>query len=160
MEDINNWIITMSVISVAAGVIVCLIPKSKLKKTYSVLIGVLILYTVALPFMRSEVIDFSLKEILSMTDDISEQFSEKNDDLIIQAAITGIENAIKSKLDEDGLVYGDIKVKCSATDDNITVYKVTVYESKESDKNAITNIIKDCIGNEATINFIKGEEDG
>lgn len=160
MGQINDWIISIAVVSIAAGVITCIIPKSKLKKTYCILISVLMLYTVMLPIIRNNKIKFDIDAVFDIDGEVSLNLNEKNESVMIASAQTGIENAIVRLFSENSIQYEKIDVKCKIENEGIKNQSVSVSGNREADEEAIVNIIRQCVGNEATIKFVKGDSDG
>lgn len=160
MGQINDWIISIAVVSIAAGVITCIIPKSKLKKTYCILISVLMLYTVMLPIIRNDKIEFDIDTVFDIDGEVSSNLNERNESVMILSAQTGIENAIARLLNENSIQYEKIAVKCQMENESIKTKSVSVSGNREADEEAIMSVIRQCVGNETTIEFVKGDSDG
>lgn len=140
MNDVKQWCMLISAVSIVSGIIMSIIPESKLKKVYNCLVTVLLVYVFILPLIKEEKYDFDFKSYLKQNEEVSKEFSDKSF-LPAESVINSeIGESIERRLKENGF-DADCTVKCTVGQNNFSVDKITVLIADDFSKNEIINDI-------------------
>lgn len=158
-DKFKQWVVLVTVISAAGGIITSLMPKSKLKSVYAVFSGFVLLYTVFSPLTNKSRLDFDFGKLFSENSAVEESLQSEYGESVLGAYESGIEKALTDKA--NGLGVGPIKAKvqCEASGEEVSVKSVKLFGSfGQSEKAALAEIVSALIGKDTKIIFAQGEE--
>lgn len=161
MEKINSWCRIIALISFLSSVIFLIIPESKIKKAFKILLSLIMIYAFVSPLSNNEV-DFSFTD--NYFGDIS---SEAENEIIneykyypvVEAGETELENYFNDILLKFGTKC-QCEVNCEYDGEKLLLKEVIIYGSlSEDEKTVITDEVRKT-GDEETIISFSGEEYG
>lgn len=158
MDNIKQWTITVSAVSILSGILLSVLPESSHRKLYKVMVVVILIYGVFQPFSTAERVCFDIGDYLSE----NYRVSENTDKYAINAMRSSAEKAIESLLaqeTENSGIKCTFSCECEVSDTEIKVVKITVAtDAEEDEKNTITDIASS-LGFERNVIAFVGEED-
>lgn len=125
MNDIRQWVLTISTVSIISGAVVSLLPKSSHKNLYKVITVIIMVYAFIQPFAGSKGVDFRINDYLSDNYSVSREI----DKYAVSSIVDSAEKAINNLLSEESAVLSKkytYKSKCKIVDEQIIVEKITV----------------------------------
>lgn len=157
MENIKSLLTLVSALSVLCGAALSLVPESKLKKAYSSLTAIVLLFAVISPLTDTAGISETLKEILNSGYEYEEQISEKYNGSVEDAFERGVEKALKEALAEAEIEIQSVSAECKAKQEEVVISSVTVVGDLEAeDIEAAEKIIREYTQAKTKIIFIQG----
>ena len=156
MKSIENWCISVSVVSVITGIITTLLPKSALKNTYFILTGIVTLYVCIQPFTDWREFQVDFEKILSYREQNNSSDVDYNSSILYAAEQT-YKKYIDSKLKEMSQ-KAECTCECEYANEKLYITKITIYgnisdESQEKFINEIKDIIQ-----ETTVVEFRGDD--
>ncbi len=142
MDNIKQWVVTLSTISIISGVLISLLPKSSHKTLYKSLTAIIMVYAVLQP------LTYTKKLQLNIDDYLYENYSISNslDDYAISSVVNSAETAIENLFIEEAEkleINCNFQCSCEEKNNEITVTKLTVTPKlTPEDKEEIYNIVK------------------
>lgn len=131
MDKINQWSVTVSAVSVISGILLSLIPDSKIRPAYKTLVSIVLVYSIMLPLTNSFSINFDINDYIKENYNIRDDL----DKYALKSALSSAEKAIEEALN-DYFTYEKIKcdfsVECYLKGEEIRVKRITV-ESQENE---------------------------
>ncbi len=139
--DIKNWASIICIVAIVSGIFVVIIPESKIKKVYRVMVTSFLLYAFLLPFINKNYVSFDFSEFLNTNERLKEEYNEESYDIFEESAKKVLENEIETKLKNSG-VNVKVKVECTVEEENFSVEKITVIcDMTEQSIGAITEML-------------------
>lgn len=151
MREIENWSKIISIVTIISGVLVSLIPKSKLTSAYKTMVAILLIYLFISPFSSL------IKNINSVSfrapDYIEDDMLSIANEPIFETAETIINDKIEAVLSEKGY-----NIKCAVSlnenDSHIHIDEIIIYGNfSKNEKANIKEIISDFLETAYEIKF-------
>ena len=142
MDNIKQWVVTLSAISIISGVLISLLPKSSHKTLYKSLTAIIMVYAVLQPLTYTKKLQLNIDDYLYENYSISNSLDDYAISSVVDSAETAIENLF---IEEAEKLEIDCNFQCSCEEKNneITVTKLTVTPKlTPEDKEEIYNIAK------------------
>ena len=156
MNKINQWAMTVSIVSIISGILISLLPKSSYKDFYKALTTIVLVYALIQPIDGNRVSDFEINEYLKDNYTVSNNIDKYANSSVILSA----ENAIEELLmNECGTLDMNVSFDCECSIDGETVSVKEIRVNGISDskhKDALYEIIES-MGFERNILIFAGE---
>ena len=125
MDNIKQWVVTLSAISIISGVLISLLPKSSHKTLYKSLTAIIMVYAVLQPLTYTKKLQLNIDDYLYENYSISNSLDDYAISSVVDSAETAIENLF---IEEAEKLEIDCNFQCSCEEKNneITVTKLTV----------------------------------
>ena len=125
MDNIKQWVVTLSAISIISGVLISLLPKSSHKTLYKSLSAIIMVYAVLQPLTYTKKLQLNIDDYLYENYSISNSLDDYAISSVVDSAETAIENLF---IEEAEKLEIDCNFQCSCEEKNnkITVTKLTV----------------------------------
>lgn len=157
MNEIKTAVFVGCMLGIAFFVLKNILPNQNIYKSFKNVMSLVMLVTM-ISILTKIQFDFSF-------DDLTMQTMESSEDLfqsIQQAYVTEIEETAEKNLkiyfDKNGLTYKDIVIETFFDEYNYLEIKNITISVKESDKIEAEKIIKDLLGEQINLEFVKYEE--
>lgn len=151
IKAFNDWCRLICVVSIVSGVLMALLPGSKLDSAFKGLVSLVLISCFILP-VDGKTVSFSIDEITAATDSEKEYFVDSGT-VVIDCAESLLEDTLNSELKK---ISPDIYCKTSIvyTDETAYIEKIEVYGCGDEyeRENAIT-VIADSTGGDTEIEF-------
>ena len=107
MNEIRQWVLTISAVSIISGILISLVPKSSHKNLYKTITGLVLVYTFFQPFIDSKDIDFNINDYLFYNYSVSENADKYAQASIIRSAEKAIEEILieEEEMEERATAY-------------------------------------------------------
>lgn len=154
MQDFKNWCRIVCITVIFSGVLLSVVPDSKLNKSYKAFISLLVIFMLISPLSNKKSVELS-SDILNRTADISEEeLMIKNSNIILDCAENILDNRVNEILNKakiDGYCKSHIKEK----NNEAYIEKIDIYGSFNADeKNTVVSLLGDALGGDIEIEFI------
>lgn len=153
--DIKSWASVICVVAIVSGILVVIIPESKIKKIYNFFVTSLLIYAFLLPLVNKTYSSFDLNEFLESDERLKREYSGESFDIFEESAKNVLENEIREKLKISGFDT-KVNVECKVEKETFSVEKITVICSTVESKEKIIEIL-DEFKTENTRVVIEGE---
>lgn len=139
--DIKNWASVICVVAIVSGIFVVIIPGSKIKKVYRIMITLFLLYAFLLPIINQNHFSFNLGEFIESNESLKQEYNSESFDIFEESAKSVIENEIETKLKNLGM-EAKVEVECIAQEEFFSIEKITVIcDASEKNKDVILQIL-------------------
>ena len=64
MDEIKQWVLTISAVSIVSGVLISVLPKSSHKNLFKTITGIVLIYSAITPILGADGIDFNIEDYL------------------------------------------------------------------------------------------------
>ena len=92
MDNIKQWVVTLSAISIISGVLISLLPKSSHKTLYKSLSAIIMVYAVLQPLTYTKKLQLNIDDYLYENYSISNSLDDYAISSVVDSAETAIEN--------------------------------------------------------------------
>ncbi len=158
-QEIKAWCITISAVSVIGGVLNCLIPKGGIKKAFSVLLYMTVLYAVCVPFAKGEREIISFDEYISDNEYLKQEYGNISYEPARSVAEEEIEKSIISAHEREGMTV-NCRVKCSLTAESFYLEEIVIDAPlSHGEKNKSRGLLREYM-TEKTVIYYTGEANG
>lgn len=150
MEKISTWCKLISVVSIAVGLILALVPDSKLKASYKTMCSLIVIYAVF-----STVTSVNTNELQITVDSASASVSlnEAGDELLEKEGENLLAQSVE-KLLSDNNITAECEADIKYSEGEMITEKIMIYGSfSENEKNVIGDLIKDMLGGGTNVVF-------
>ena len=157
MNEIRQWVLTISAVSIISGILISLVPKSSYKNLYKTITGLVLVYTFLQPFIDSKDIDFNINDYLFDNYSVSENADKYAQASIIRSAEKAIEEIL---IEESEALEIECSFKCSCKikGEELIVEQISVKsKSYKLDKNSIEELAEK-FGFDKTVLVFEGEQ--
>ncbi|MFI3142141.1 MAG: hypothetical protein R3Y27_07555 [Clostridia bacterium] len=134
-------------VSILSGVLLSIIPKSKMKSAFNMLCISILIYTIVFPLSSYDLTSLDFDSLLSINTELEQDYEEQNERLTIQTSETIIEETIKEQLSENKIEFDEVQVICVYEDENLVIDDINVIgDFTEQESEIISEIIITNIG--------------
>lgn len=135
MDKVKQWSLMISAVCIFSGVLLSLLPNSKLKPAYKTLTGILLIYVFLYPLIDSKTLYINIDDYIRDNYQVSENIDKYALSSMIHSAETAIEKFLEESLYKSGIIC-DVSVKCNSSNDEIVIERIeisgiTAAESKQ-----------------------------
>lgn len=157
MNEIRQWVLTISAVSIISGILISLVPKSSYKNLYKTIIGLVLVYTFLQPFIDSKDIDFNINDYLFDNYSVSENADKYAQASIIRSAEKAIEEILIEE-SEALKIECTFKCSCKIKNEEIIVEQISVkFKTDKEDKKSIEELTEK-LGFDKTVLVFEGEQ--
>lgn len=148
MENLKEWILLISSVSVASAVLELTVPKGRMKKAYGFLCAAVFIYCVFMPFSELDMNELDF-DSFSDVSAYSKEFEENAQSLTYSAVKSGYETALYEKLCADFDIQS-VSVEIEAFEDGFSAVSAAIYgedlesQNEEIIKAAQKNLTSGC----------------
>ncbi len=157
MNEIKTAVFVGCMLGIAFFVLKNILPNQNIYKSFKNVMSLVMLVSM-ISILTKIQFDFSFDDLTMQTMESSEDLSKS----IQQAYVTEIEETAEKNLkiyfDKNGLTYKDIVIETFFDEYNYLEIKNITISVKESDKIEAEKIIKDLLGEQINLEFVKYEE--
>ncbi len=143
MEGIKDWSVIISAVAIVSGIFIMLIPESKLKEAYKIMVTTLVIYSVLLPIVNNRYDAFDLNSLLQENTELKNKYYNESYDVLKESAEDVLEREITSALKSENL-NAVCSVTCVVENENFSVEEIVITgRFSDTEKNAISDLLKD-----------------
>ena len=156
MEEIRQWVLTISAVSIISGVLISALPKSSHKNLFKTITGIVLLYSAITPIIGADGIDFNIEDYLLDNYSVSENIDKFALSSVVDSAEKAIEDILLEEVENSGIECG-FTCECAVENDKILLIKIEVTPKlSEDDMNKII-IIAENFGFDKNVITFEGE---
>lgn len=153
MEDIKQWCLMISAVSIISGIILYLVPSCKLKGAYSFLSSILLVYTLITPSCDNFLTDFDLSDYFN-NDTVIEEFSDNTFMPAESIVNSEIAKSIRKLLQDNGF-DAECTVISTIEKDSLNINEISISGKFSNDeKSYITELLSDYKTKNTKINLV------
>ncbi len=157
MNEIRQWTLTVSAVSIMSGILNCLLPKSMQKNIFKVVAGIVIIYAFLEPLTGVNRLDFKVNDFLKDNYQVSENIDKYAVNSMINSAEKAIEDLLFEKAEENNIDC-KFECKCILTENQIIVSQITVSPRLSQNEKTLIESWSESYGFDKSIIIFEGED--
>ena len=153
MDEIKQWVLTISAVSIVSGVLISVLPKSSHKNLFKTITGIVLIYSAITPILGADGIDFNIEDYLVDNYSVSENIDKYALSSVVDSAEKAIEDIMLREAANNNIECR-FSCGCVIENDKILPNKIIVTpKPSEDDMNKIILIAENLGFDKNAISF-------
>lgn len=155
MQEFNQWTKLIALVSILSGVLLSIVPQSKLKSSFKMLCVSILIYTIVFPLSSYDLTQLDFSDLLSMQEELEQEYEEQNERLTQQTSEAALEEVLRQELEENNIEYDEIAVTCTYEGENLVIDGIIIKGDFTNEQGElIADIIEQNIGDLAQLELV------